>query len=118
MKTIFEKIPLTLKNGETVTLTLPEPFRISDSLFLIVHNAVGEKLKLTFANAEGDNVSHYFLLESFPAVLVFPEYTDAEQVFLNDKAFTVATFTAYRDFEIQTSCRTKNPAKVIASHRD
>lgn len=117
MKTIIDRIPLLFKAGQTVTVTLPEAFRLSDSLFLIIHNADGENLKVDLSNANGNSVTHYFLLQSFPAILVFPECAEKESLFLNQAEFHTASFTAYRDFEGSLTCRIKNPERVLASYR-
>ena len=118
MKTIFDKRPLLIKAGETTTFDLPEPYRTSDSLFLLVHNAFSEKLTVSLSNGNGEQVSKAFTLASFPAVIVFTASRQTEDDRATDIANTTVSFSSFHDFEGSLTYRVRNPASVIAAYQD
>ena len=111
MKTIFEKWPLEIPAGGTVTIDLPKAFHLHDSLFMLVHNALNKSLKLTLLAEDGSNTSQLFLLHSFPSILVFAEGE-------NNKGYTRVSFTSFDDFSGSLTYRVKNPQVMMASYRN
>jgi len=116
MKTILDKIPILIKAGQTHTILLPEAFCIKHSLFMIVHNASNEKLKVTISDSDGHTLSQDFAMQSFPSIIVFDECSGQESL-LNDIHFTSVSFTPFHDFEGMLTYRVKNPVNVIATYR-
>ena len=114
MKTIFDKMPLELKAGQKFYLPLPEGFRTSDSLVLIVHNASVEKLEVTLTAGEGQDLSQVFSLDSFPAVVVFPEEKSAQHY---ETTYQTVSFTCFHDFQGSLTYRVKNPAHILTAYR-
>jgi hypothetical protein len=114
MKTIFDKLPLTIRAGATVSLSLAEPFRRSDSLFLLVHHAVGQVLTLTLTKEGGDTFRESFTLDSFPAILVFSDETAQPH---GEDRYDQVCFTSFDDFEGSLTYRVRNPERVIAAYR-
>ena len=118
MKTIFEKIPLKINAGETVTLPLPQPFSIRDSMFLLVHNSFGEKLKLTLSNANGNSTSKNVTLHSFPTIIVFSEFANQDQKETRETEYFSVSFTSFQNFEGSLTFRVDNPERIIRSYQE
>ena len=112
MKTIFDKWPLRIEAGKTITLELPQPFLIDDSLFLLVHNSLNSSLKLSLEAENGAELSQVFSLHSFPSILVFGEGSSALA-----EGYTRVAITSFDDFEGKMTYRVKNPAAIMAAHR-
>ncbi|NTS43917.1 hypothetical protein HRG84_23760 [Flavisolibacter sp. BT320] len=115
MKTIFDKVPLLINAGETISLSLQEPFCPKNALFLLVHHAIGQFLTLTLQNESGDTVSETFTLHSFPAILVFSQGAGHHN---GDKTYNQVSFTSFHAFEGRLTYRIKNPERVMATYRN
>jgi hypothetical protein len=118
MKTIFEKIPLKIAAGQTVSLPLPQPFSIGDSLFLLVHNSFEEKLNLTLSNANGSSISKAVTLHSFPTIIVFSEFANDVRNASNETEYFSVSFTCFEDFEGSLTFRVGNPEYVIRTYQN
>src|SRR5829696_2930339 len=110
MKTIFDKWPLEIRAGGTVTIDLPQTFGLADSLFMLVHNALHQNLTVTLTANDGREITQVFSLHSFPSILVFKQTTQEEE-------YTKASFTSFNDFAGSITYRIKNPAMMMASYR-
>lgn len=111
MKTILEKVTIQIPAGQTVSIQLPEPFRIKDSLFLLAHNMLSETVQVTISNAEGNSISQNVTLNSFPTFVVFPHKA------AQDSEYVTASFTSFKDFEGNLTFRIKNPPHIVDSFR-
>jgi hypothetical protein len=114
MKTIFDKVPLLVNAGETVSFSLPAPFHLQDSLFLLAHHSLGQVLTVTLTSNDGDSVSQNFTLESYPAILAFSK--GAEGVF-NKDGYHQVSFTSFHEVEGSLTYRVKNPERVMTTFR-
>ena len=115
MKTIFDKIPLKIAAGQTVTLPLPKAFSIKDSMFLLVHNFFDQTLRLTLSNADGNEISKDVKLHSFPTIVVFSEFGSQRSKAVNEVEYFSISFASFQDFEGSLTFRVDNPEHIIAS---
>ncbi|GAA4748928.1 hypothetical protein [Flavisolibacter ginsenosidimutans] len=112
MKTVFDKLPLSVPEGKSVTVSLPEPFRTIDCLFLLVHNSLGQVLTLTLTKEGAAPLTQSFKLTAFPAILVFPSQKGQEQ-----QDYNSVTITSFQELDGSLTFRSKNPAHIINAYR-
>jgi len=113
MKTVFDKQALYVPEGKSVDVVLPEPFRIQDCLFLLVHNSHGETLQVTLSNDYGHSISQNFTLTTFPSILVFSTPPRKEQEDANNEEYSKATFTSFTELDGSLTFRSKNTPQVL-----
>lgn len=112
MKTVFDKLPLQVPEGKSITLLLPEPFHTRDCLFLLVHNSLGEVVTMTLEKDGVKPLAQSFKLMAFPAILVFPPVKGQE-----GQPYDRVTITSFQELGGSLTFRSKNPPHIIAAYQ-
>ncbi|MBI3518509.1 MAG: hypothetical protein HY062_04020 [Bacteroidetes bacterium] len=94
-----------LRAGQTTTIVLPSPFKISDSIIKIDSDTTSSKVPGEYRIKFSDNaLSIHHLKETFtitrPTYIAFEERKKAEELFLNDVEFYQLEITPSMDTTI------------------
>lgn len=112
MKTIIDRLPIRIEEGKSVTVQLPEAFRVSDGLLMLVHNSLGETVQVTLRSEQGEELSQSFKLVAFPDVLVFPQEASGAK----PQSYNSVTIRSFQALEGSLTVRTKNPPHILRAY--